>query len=440
MENTRLIHGLPAVFSEERDYWIVFSPYQQKIARIPRSRIDAEETGRLLREMNFMGKPVQTTVCDSPFHQITLIITNDCQCACRYCFEQGNRQELDPERAVALLESLVVRHDWRASGKTLYVDFFGGEPTLNPACITAVVEFVKARHAAWGVREYEFGMTTNGVIAPEFLHYLLRHDFRMTISADGLPLVQNFQRPLRGGRLSSPAVEQTLRAIQRYGSARLERVRATVTAESVAFMPESVRYFSEFGVKLMQFEAAVLPPAELRRTKGHFSPVKARDFVESFLSALEVAEELGIKLMNYAYMNMLTPTNHWCEGLGGGKDIITYSGEVTSCLEVHDHNHPLQHHFLQIGSPRSTAADAEAHRSPKCASCFACYVCAGGCPIKNYYATGSFARTDPFRCEVVCELLEFLLLRLDASPCDKPKVTHLFERLLKEREHGQYRS
>jgi uncharacterized protein len=288
--------------------------------------------------------------------------------------------------------------------------------------VSAVVEYLKEHARQLNVTAFEFGITTNGIVRAEVLAYLLENQFRFTVSADGIPQVQDKQRPLKNGRCSSPAVENTLATIQKCPGASVERVRATVTAASAGQMAESVAYYSRFGVKVIHFEPAILPPVALRETNGTFTQVSAASFVANFLKALQVAIHSGVRLLNGAFMNIMSPSRQWCEAVGNGKTIVSPSGHLTTCLEVHDSKHPLGQHFLKQSLRTETRLGIRevASESQRCAACFARYVCAGGCPIKNFYATGSFYENAELRCGIVRELLAALLLELNRAA--RPRI------------------
>jgi sulfatase maturation enzyme AslB (radical SAM superfamily) len=115
----------------------------------------------------------------------------------------------------------------KAKDRDLLISFFGGEPSLTPALIKKVVAYAKQSIVGTEVKRVRFNITTNGVMSQSFLNFLIDNDFFLTVSMDGLPVVQNLQRPLKGGFDSSPILERTIKTLVARNHEFM--IRATVT-------------------------------------------------------------------------------------------------------------------------------------------------------------------------------------------------------------------
>ena len=76
-----------------------------------------------------------------------LFITNRCNLHCKYCFHKQGGETLTLETAMRILDEL------RASDKIkdrFTINFFGGEPLLEPVLVRAIIEYGKA---TWKDRE-----------------------------------------------------------------------------------------------------------------------------------------------------------------------------------------------------------------------------------------------------------------------------------------------
>ncbi len=82
--------------------------------------------------------------------------TTGCNARCYYCFEKGAVQKrMTAETAQAVAEYIYQNHD----KDHLVIQWFGGEPLLEPDTITYIVEYLKARNVA-----FDSKIITNGYL------------------------------------------------------------------------------------------------------------------------------------------------------------------------------------------------------------------------------------------------------------------------------------
>lgn len=422
--NVRLFNGLPAV--QSGDYWIVISPYAEEIVRIPNSQIDDPATTERLREKGFFGKPSEKGPGSlSDYFQLTLITTSDCNLKCGYCFANAGESRIVMDEKVALA---AVRYAiQRAAGRNLLISFFGGEPSLTKELIKKVVTFARKSIIKTDVGRVRFNITTNGVMSASFLEYLIRNDFFLTISMDGLPIVQDFQRPLKNGTGSSSILEKTIKTLVARDHEFI--VRATITDFSVEYLVPTIEYLHDLGVSQFHCEAINLAGRALLETKGQpMQRPTASNFAENLKSAIIRAAELGMGVLNSSYMNLMQPSVHFCDGVGGNRVSVSYTGEVTTCLEVQGGCHPTADYFIIGGYDKmSDSVTINPQKQTRvcgtpitsqnncCTGCFAIYICGGGCPIRNYHMTGDQNKVDPFRCQVIKSVLPFVINLFDQA-------------------------
>ena len=98
---------------------------------------------------------------------------------------------------------------------------------------------------------------------------------------------------------------------------------------------------------------------------------------------------------------------HICFAMEYGKNklAVTYDGVFSSCLGVQNKDNPLANKFIiedtNIESWLNAKFDSyvdDKSKNTKCESCFAKYVCAGGCPSRNFNSTGDFEKIDEMQC------------------------------------------
>ena len=138
---------------------------------------------------------------DRALFAVTILTTYACNLKCVYCFEESSREnvKLDfetQELAIGWLKRRVERLGYRK----LLINYYGGEPLLNPRAI----EHVSREMQAWcRDKGIQFGITlqTNGyLMTPQMLDRLLPFNLKkVRISVDGIKASHDANRPLRGG-------------------------------------------------------------------------------------------------------------------------------------------------------------------------------------------------------------------------------------------------
>lgn len=378
-KNTKLVEGLPAIYY--KDQWIVYSPYVKKIATFE-DLSDEDAVKNKLEKEDFFGEP---GALDNPekLSKVILITTNHCNLNCKYCYESENEEEkslMNKEMAKKIIDYSIKKNT-----EKLKLIFFGGEPTLNMELIKFCVDYANSLDVS-----AEFQISTNGVIPKKKLNYLIDNNFGIQISADGLPKVQNEQRPLKGGPGSAEEVEETISflAEKEYPF----KIRMTVTDHNLDYLLESIRYYGNLKVKYIHIES-------VSNSGGYndnpYTKIDSRKFAQKLIKVLDEAKKFGMRIINSAYMNISEPTTKFCGALCGNQFVLTPDGKVSTCYEVQDYCHPNSNSLI-IGEYNPENDEIEINDSKvnklqevstdkleKCEGCFIKFICGGGCPIRN---------------------------------------------------------
>lgn len=111
----------------------------------------------------------------------TIILTDQCNFDCAYCYQKKGRQRLDPAilaRAIRFFQPFFARE--------CFVDFYGGEPLLVFAEIRQTVGQTEKLLKSQGKKAL-YSLTTNGsLLNDEILDFLEKHKFSVLLSFDGL--------------------------------------------------------------------------------------------------------------------------------------------------------------------------------------------------------------------------------------------------------------
>ena len=159
---------------------------------------------------------------------LVLIATRDCNLNCQYCYANGgdNKEYMGGELAEKMIAAFLNKFH---SAKKLVVTFFGGEPTLNPNLIRSVVDFCKKLPI-----ETRFRISTNGICKDDIWNFIMRNDFEISLSMDGMPKINEL---LRG---TSSGLEEKIKQLVKGG--KVFHIRSTITGTNIFHLPEAIRW------------------------------------------------------------------------------------------------------------------------------------------------------------------------------------------------------
>lgn len=349
-----------------------------------------------------------------------LFLTNCCNLRCTYCYASSGDHApvlMTWEIAKAAIEQVVDAVVKRNSHEFTLGFHGGGEPTLNWEILTRAAEYARRLCGQNGL-ELQLCGSFNGYWTEPVRQYIIANFTDISISFDGLPQVQNSQRPAVGQKESFDRVSETLSELDR--AQRPYGLRMTVTNDSIALLPESVAFICKnFQPRRIQVE-----PVFLQGRAREFSHQKTDPgfFISQFIAAYRLAAAQGIELF-YSGARPDLLTQRFCLAACRAL-IVTTEGEITVCFEAFGREHPLSNGFI-VGSYQGNGAFSvdpkkldrhfcrQVQEIAHCNDCFCRWHCAGDCAIKTS-PEGQFQSTD--RCHVNRELTKFLILeRLRAS-------------------------
>ena len=342
---------------------------------------------------------------------ITLLLAQSCNLACTYCYGQegayGGGGLMSAGTARQAVDWLLANSD--GTGR-VHVSFFGGEPLLNLPVLKETVAYAKERTAAAG-KEVHFGITTNATLVDEeTAAYLAQERIEPLVSCDGPAEVHDRQRPFAGGRGSHAAVVA--------GAARLRAAfpalmaRATLCGDTDPFAVR--RGLEEAGFAqcsltlaspvLLEHEASPEDPAAREASAARLLAYRRAEVAELFA---DIAARRLDSRRSAAPLALLAglasgEKHHAGCGVGRGMRAVAVDGGVYPC-----------HRFVGLEDTRM--GDLAGYRSeglndyhravvehlPQCRSCWARYLCGGGCFYENRGRTGDMHRPDPLFC---CEM------------------------------------
>lgn len=399
-------HNLPCLIINEDAIIFSYTNNSLVASRIPYNKLWDKDTYQDATNKHLFDYITEDThIVDVPVKQLTLCLTEKCNCKCKYCF-------LDANTSGQVMTTDTIRKAIEFGFKlyrdhTIVLSAFGGEPGTQEKLIRFFVEYANSIKDHYNVK-LQFAITTNGIITDSLIGFLSDNQFVCSISADGIEKVQNFHRPLANGGSTYNHVIQTIQSLVKRNVT--VKIRSTVTQYSVSHMVDAVKLYGKLGVEQIHFEPVTIAGRAISQN-SLLSPPDVAIYGNELLKCIHIAKNYNTHI-NFSFGTR-------CTGSIKNKLIIGANGFISSCVEVQNEAHQYSEVF-KIGSIdkteelfcrkkefldiNSTAASAE-----KCKSCPFIIFCHYTCPIRNYRTTGDVRQTDPYKCALYKQILPKLL-------------------------------
>jgi len=173
-----------------------------------------------------LGNEIERFLRSGAYHQLTLIVTEQCNLRCLYCAYSGNyinnRTHQNKNMSWDVAEKAIRRY-WEGYKLVEEINpsfppaigFYGGEPLLNFSLIVRAVNFAKTLFQD----KIHFNFTTNGtILTQEMLNFLLENDFYILFSLNGDRNEHDRLRVFRDGKGSFDVLYRNLLMLRDYDS------------------------------------------------------------------------------------------------------------------------------------------------------------------------------------------------------------------------------
>lgn len=323
--------------------------------------------------------------------KLELMLTEDCQFRCDYCFVQGKNHErrMDLNTALSAVD-LLFRE--AAGAKNVNVTFFGGEPLLEFDLICAVVAYVEKKLVP--EQSVSWALTTNGaLIEKRHMEFFQKHSLSLLLSIDGDRTTQDAHRRLASGGPTFDLVFPKIALIKEHQP--WLGARMTVNPDTVGYMKENVEFLLGEGIN--QF--IIGPNMDAMWPRDALDAYKQQwfDLAEFYVSEWERAHGFRIRVFEKDLESMASEcSGRWgCEA-GRDKICVSTTGMIFPCTKFASQNGLSGRYALgDLSSGVSSFArrfelqDNRAAIRGKCLSCHNADYCTGGCPADNLNKTGS---------------------------------------------------
>lgn len=313
-------------------------------------------------------------------YEIDILLNFKCNFHCVYCYSAAGRSdtELQWQTVKPLLDYLF--SDKHPARQPYRINFSGGgEPLLSFPLIRQITLAIEEKAIQSG-HKFQLAMVTNGsLLTQEIIDFVSEHKIRLVVSFEILEKFQNLER----GQYDKVArnIDLLLDNHANFG------IRATLTAESAAAMPQMVQELHERFPRLKAVTFDTVLSADLFQT-----PDELKNYHEIFFANLQAAKEMGkkygIKIGDPYYLLLSFQRERTCLG----KLVLTPEGKFSTCSRISAPQEKLFNNFIygeidpggeiQLNQEKFSKIMSENTISqPDCCNCFARWNCGGGCRL-----------------------------------------------------------
>jgi len=346
-----------------------------------------------------------------PLSALSLNVLQACNMSCGYCYADEGRfggpaRAMQLETARAAVDRLLAES---RPGADVVVGFMGGEPLLARDVVHNVTAYATRAAAAAG-RRVRFAITTNlTTVTPQDARLFAEYPFAVSVSVDGDREQHDAVRRMRGGDASS--YEQMiagLDVLRRHGRPRHLAARVTVTPRTGRLLPV-LEHVLGLGFDEVGFAAVLVSPDPALALPADGFAALLADVVECGEMALaELSAGRRYPFGNFeTAMHQIHRGSHRPYPCGAGAGYLSAGadGDLFACHRLAD-DPDFAMGSVQAGPDNEARAAhlARSHvaRTAPCRSCWARYLCGGGC----YHEVSRRGRPG---CDYIRGWLEFCL-------------------------------
>lgn len=357
---------------------------------------------------------------------ISFFLTTKCNLCCRYCYNAKERNAI--EEQTIPLELAKAGIDWYFdNNESRHIRFYGpGEPTQAFEEMKAITKYAKL-HKNGGER-VTVEVQTNGVFTEEVRDWALDNFNIMWMSFDGMPDIQNYNRPLNpkflkifNGKSSAEVLESNVRWLNDNKGDRnlMVGARVTITDKNIDKQIQMVDYFYSLGVRYVWtnpefYEVGEKPVCEdsIKQKKYSFD---MESYLKNYLEAYRYAKDKGLFWGSFLTINFDGESPYHCRCCTPKEaPHITPDGYISACDMVvlgaePYHMNPFivakwndsEKRFDFDNEKVKALNDRKSTNMKHCKECSAKLHCGGYCLGETVNETGKLDGQNPVKCGAV---------------------------------------
>lgn len=340
---------------------------------------------------------------------VSLMVSNSCNMRCVYCFNDGGTIPEDADKVMTFdVAKKAIDYLAANSGKNVGCDFFGGEPLINFELIKQIVNYCKTLDKTW-----QFSLITNGTILnDEILKMFVDNNFHVVVSYDSI--LQNIQRPSSTGKDNKSLIRENIKKLVKALPRSEISIRCILTHQMCKHIEEVIEEATELGVRVL------FGPVTLN--EGHALNLTNEDY-ELYLKIVKETINknfndnkydlvTGITSLSNIVLQLLTGRKKYYScGIGTDQIGISSTGFIYPChrfigwkgFEIGDIYNGMDKNWYQKFAMRFV------DNLEPCKTCWAKYLCGGGCAHEAFTYNGDLFKPYSKRCELTKKEIEIAL-------------------------------
>jgi uncharacterized protein len=322
-----------------------------------------------------------------PIHAISLAIAQKCNMGCQYCYaDQGTfgglSKNMSLETAIESIDMLL--NNCRTNGKA-QLTFLGGEPLVNRRVLRHAVEYAAAKAEQKNVH-LNFSITTNGTLVNnDDALFFEKYGFAVTVSLDGIGQDHDKLRPMKNGSASYNRIIKNIQPLLRLQKRMQVAARITVTPGNMS-LSTVLNELIDMGFHSVGF-------SPLLNSTSHTGEMDKDSLDDMLKEMVACGLQFEVNVLNgkrFPFLNILnsikeigkgTHRPYPC-GAGAGYLGVSADGELAACHRfVNDENGKMGDitNGVSVALQTQWLKDRHVHQQEPCKSCWARYLCGGGC-------------------------------------------------------------
>ena len=335
-------------------------------------------------------------------------LTENCNLSCKYCFVNkviGQKKNMSDHLIINIMNWIIEHNE----GKSVLVQYFGGEPLLRMDLIDIGNKMLIEAKTAKKIIDYTQEIVTNGtLINNEIAKYFVENKILVSVSLDGVKEVNDKNRVTFEGHGTFDSAIGGLQIYVNYGGK--PSIFITPNKDNINNFFETVNYFIE---RLNVKEITVNAPQPY--SQGW--EVDGEDFAKAVIELIKVCEEKKIiyntpannilyllkekRTQLFSCLNISVNQNENVWGV-----YITSGGKLSKCIV--ECNEKCTNNFDDFVMD-SKFIDWHYRREmdKRCELCVGASVCGGACTIEHIIMKNKF---NVDRCKFVSKIMEWILM------------------------------
>ena len=351
-----------------------------------------------------------------------LIVTTNCNLACKYCYIENNvcnnykEENMSVETAHKAIDEFF-EHLIAVNMKEAEIILYGGEPLVNWSCVKEIAIYTRQKAVETGINVI-VSMVTNGtLIDKEKAHILAKYDVRVGISIDGPKEVNDENRIYK--KKNESVYDKVIESLKILNSESVNSgFSITISDYFINNKEQVLNWLQKIPVKGIAYNLYHFSENDdtWKRTYEEQSDFLIQSF-EKLSKEKNLIEDRQFRKIESIKESKFKFSD--CASVGCNQITIRPNGNISIChcySKTDKYVIGNIYNMTFVEALDSSEAKFWKYRSPifneECLSCEGLFICGGGCPAQGEALFGTRSEIDRPFCIHTKKSLKWLLEKL----------------------------